>query len=80
MLLIFIAFIWGSTFVLVKEALKDASPLALNSARMIVAAVLLAVFYRKKIAVLTKACADGRRCWQASFFMPDMHFRPADSS
>jgi len=49
-----IAFIWGSTFVLVKEALNDASPLALNSARMIVAAVLLAFFYRKKIAVLTK--------------------------
>jgi drug/metabolite transporter (DMT)-like permease len=40
--------------VLVKEALNDASPLALNSARMIVAAVLLAIFYRKKIAVLTK--------------------------
>ena len=54
MLLILIAFIWGSTFVLVKEALNDASPLALNSARMIVAAVLLAVFYRKKIAVITK--------------------------
>ncbi|HEY2236138.1 MAG TPA: DMT family transporter [Candidatus Angelobacter sp.] len=54
MLLILIAFIWGSTFVLVKEALNDASPLALNSARMIVAAVLLAIFYRKKIAVLTK--------------------------
>ncbi|MFL6388783.1 MAG: DMT family transporter [Terriglobales bacterium] len=54
MLLIFIAFIWGSTFVLVKEALNDASPLALNSARMVVAAVLLALFYRKKIAVLTK--------------------------
>jgi drug/metabolite transporter (DMT)-like permease len=54
LLLILIAFIWGSTFVLVKEALNDASPLALNSARMIVAAVLLAIFYRKKIAVLTK--------------------------
>jgi drug/metabolite transporter (DMT)-like permease len=54
LLLIFIAFIWGSTFVLVKEALNDASPLALNSARMVVAAVLLALFYRKKIAVLTK--------------------------
>jgi drug/metabolite transporter (DMT)-like permease len=40
--------------VLVKEALNDASPLALNSARMVVAAVLLALFYRKKIAVLTK--------------------------
>jgi drug/metabolite transporter (DMT)-like permease len=49
-----IAFIWGSTFVLVKEALNDASPLVLNSARMVVAAVLLAIFYRKKIAVLTK--------------------------
>lgn len=54
MLLVLIAFIWGSTFVLVKEALNDASPLVLNSARMIVAAVLLATFYRKKIAVLTK--------------------------
>ncbi len=49
-----IAFIWGSTFVLVKAALNDASPLVLNSARMAIAAVLLAVFYRKKISVLTK--------------------------
>lgn len=49
-----IAFIWGSTFVLVKEALNSASPLALNSARMVVAAVLLAIFYRKKIVVLTR--------------------------
>jgi drug/metabolite transporter (DMT)-like permease len=49
-----IAFIWGSTFVLVKAALNDASPLVLNSARMVVAAVLLAIFYRRKIAVLTK--------------------------
>lgn len=54
MLLVLIAFIWGSTFVLVKEALNDASPLLLNSARMLVAAALLGVFYRKKIAVLTK--------------------------
>jgi drug/metabolite transporter (DMT)-like permease len=54
LLLVMIAFIWGSTFVLVKAALNDASPLVLNSARMIVAAVLLAFFYRKKIAVLTK--------------------------
>lgn len=49
-----IAFIWGSTFVLVKEALNSASPLVLNSARMVLAAVLLAIFYRKRIAVLTK--------------------------
>jgi drug/metabolite transporter (DMT)-like permease len=49
-----IAFIWGSTFVLVKQALNDSSPLVLNSARMIVAAIALAIFYRKKIAVLTR--------------------------
>jgi len=54
LLLVMIAFIWGSTFVLVKEALNDASPLVLNSARMVLAAVLLAIFYRKKIAVLTR--------------------------
>jgi drug/metabolite transporter (DMT)-like permease len=54
LLLVMIAFIWGSTFVLVKAALNDASPLVLNSARMAIAAVLLAVFYRKKISVLTK--------------------------
>jgi drug/metabolite transporter (DMT)-like permease len=54
LLLVLIAFIWGSTFVLVKEALNDASPLVLNSARMILASALLGVFYRKKIAVLTK--------------------------
>jgi drug/metabolite transporter (DMT)-like permease len=54
LLLVMIAFIWGSTFVLVKAALNDASPLVLNSARMAIAAVLLAVLYRKKIAVLTK--------------------------
>jgi drug/metabolite transporter (DMT)-like permease len=59
LLLVLIAFIWGSTFVLVKEALNDASPLLLNSARMVVAALLLAVFYRKKIAVLTKPALKG---------------------
>ena len=54
LLLVLVALIWGSTFVLVKEALNDASPLALNAARMVIAAVLLAFFYRKKFAVLTK--------------------------
>lgn len=53
-MLVMIAFIWGSTFVLVKAALDDASPLVLNSARMVVAALLLGIFYRKKIALLTK--------------------------
>jgi drug/metabolite transporter (DMT)-like permease len=54
LLLVLVALIWGSTFVLVKEALNDASPLVLNAGRMIIAAVLLVLFYRKQIAVLTR--------------------------
>ena len=54
LLLVLITLIWGSTFVLIKEALNDSSPLVLNAVRMGLAAVLLALYYRKKIAVLTK--------------------------
>jgi drug/metabolite transporter (DMT)-like permease len=46
--------IWGSTFVLIKQALNDSSPLVLNAVRMALAAVLLAVFYRKQLATLTR--------------------------
>ena len=46
--------IWGSTFVLIKQALNDSSPLVLNAVRMALAAALLAVFYRKQLAVLTR--------------------------
>jgi drug/metabolite transporter (DMT)-like permease len=54
LLLVLITLIWGSTFVLVKEALNDSSPLVLNAVRMALAAILLALYYRKKIAVLTR--------------------------
>ena len=54
LLLVIVTFIWGSTFVLVKAALGDSSPLMLNSARMILAAVLLGVFYRKHLAGITR--------------------------
>lgn len=54
LLLILITFIWGSTFVLIKAALRDSSPLALNAARLGLAAVLLAIYYRKDIARLTR--------------------------
>jgi drug/metabolite transporter (DMT)-like permease len=50
LLLVLITLIWGSTFVLVKKALSDASPLVLNAARMWLAAALLAVCYRKHLA------------------------------
>lgn len=46
--------IWGSTFVLIKEALRDSSPLLLNAVRMALAAVLLALYYRKHLNTWTR--------------------------
>lgn len=54
-LLVAITLIWGSTFVLIKEALADSSPLVLNAVRMCLAAVLLAVYYRKRLAGLDRS-------------------------
>lgn len=55
LLLVIITFIWGSTFVLIKQALAEASPLLLNAVRMSLAAVLLAIYYRKHLARLHRA-------------------------
>ena len=38
--------VWGSTFVIVKDALSDASPLLFNLIRMTLATLCLSVFYR----------------------------------
>ncbi len=54
LLLVLITLIWGSTFVLIKQALADASPLLLNAVRMSLAAVLLAAFYRKHLTRLRR--------------------------
>src|SRR6267154_41050 len=54
LLLVVVSLIWGSTFVLIKAALQDASPLVLNAVRMSLAAILLAVHYRRHLAGLTR--------------------------
>src|SRR5262249_50420632 len=46
--------IWGGTFVLIKKALNDSSPLLLNAVRMGLAAVLLAIYYWKHLATMTR--------------------------
>jgi drug/metabolite transporter (DMT)-like permease len=46
LLMLFVVAVWGSTFVLVKDALTDASPLAFNLARMVLAFLVLAMLYR----------------------------------
>lgn len=58
-LLVLITFAWGSTFVLVKNALHDSSPLLLNGLRMAIAAVTLAIYFRKEFAGMTRASIRG---------------------
>jgi drug/metabolite transporter (DMT)-like permease len=48
LLLFFVVAVWGSTFVLVKEALRDISPLLFNLLRMALAFLCLAVIYRRQ--------------------------------
>jgi drug/metabolite transporter (DMT)-like permease len=47
LLMLFVVAVWGTTFVLVKDALADATPLAFNLARMVLAFLVLAVIYRR---------------------------------
>lgn len=53
-LLVLMTLIWGSTFVLNKKALLSASPLLFNAVRMSLAALLLALFYRRHLSRLTR--------------------------
>jgi drug/metabolite transporter (DMT)-like permease len=54
LLMIFTVAVWGTTFVLVKDALADASPLAFNLARMTLAFLVLAVAYRRHWKEMTR--------------------------
>ena len=45
LLLLLTTFIWGATFVQVKDALRDVSPLLFNAVRMVVAAVALLLMH-----------------------------------
>ncbi len=54
LLLIAVAFVWGSTFVLVKEALRDCSPLVFNLLRMLLASAALLAVYGRALRGLTR--------------------------
>jgi drug/metabolite transporter (DMT)-like permease len=47
LLMLFVVAVWGSTFVLIKGALADATPAAFNLLRMTLAFVVLAVVYHR---------------------------------
>jgi drug/metabolite transporter (DMT)-like permease len=48
-MLVLVTLVWGATFVVIKEALHDVSPLLFNAVRMTVAALALILFFWKKL-------------------------------
>lgn len=56
-LLVLLTLIWGSTFVLVKDALQFVTPVLFVAVRMGIAAAVLALLYRRHIALFTRTTA-----------------------
>lgn len=54
LLLLAVVFVWGATFALVKSALADISPLLFNLFRMLLAALSLALLYRRHIGHINR--------------------------
>ena len=54
LLLVLATLIWGSTFVVVKAALKFASPLVFTTIRMTVATIFLALFFHKSMRRISR--------------------------
>lgn len=54
LLLLAVVVIWGSTFVVVKNALLDVSPLLFNTIRMTLAFACLAALYRRHLGRITR--------------------------
>jgi len=53
-LLVFVTFVWGATFVVIKDALSLVTPLLFNAVRMVISAALLAVIFRREFARMTR--------------------------
>jgi drug/metabolite transporter (DMT)-like permease len=56
LLLVFVTFAWGATFVLIKNAVEqDATPLLFNFIRMLLAAATLGAVFHREVARITRA-------------------------
>lgn len=55
LLLVVVTFVWGSTFVLIKNALNDVTPLLFNAIRMTLAAAVLGLIYWNNVRRMTRA-------------------------
>ena len=60
-LLIFVTFVWGATFVVIKNALADMSPLLFNAVRMTLASVSLWIIFSKDLRGQSDAHGDHPR-------------------
>jgi drug/metabolite transporter (DMT)-like permease len=54
-LLVLVTAVWGATFVMIKRALDDVSPMLFNAVRMSLAAVLLALVYARQLRQTTRS-------------------------
>lgn len=57
--LVAMSFVWGATFVVIKNALVDISPLFFNAIRMSLAALVLIVVFHRELPRLTWGAASG---------------------
>ena len=54
-LLVLVTFVWGATFVVIKNAVEqDATPLAFNFVRMLLAAATLAIIFHRELTRVTR--------------------------
>jgi drug/metabolite transporter (DMT)-like permease len=54
LLLVLVTLVWGATFVVIKNALAEITPLLFNAIRMTLAAIALFVIFRKKLHGITR--------------------------
>ncbi len=53
-LLLVVTFVWGTTFVLVKDALADSTPMLMNAVRFVLSALLLAAIFHRELPRITR--------------------------
>jgi drug/metabolite transporter (DMT)-like permease len=59
LLLVFVTFVWGATFVSIKEALHESTPLTFNAVRMTLAALILIAIFHKQLRNLSRSTVLG---------------------
>jgi drug/metabolite transporter (DMT)-like permease len=75
-LLVLCTIVWGATFVVVKDALMDVSPLLFNAVRMTLAALLLLALLHRRLWPMSAATLRAG-CWLGFWMMLGYEFQTA---